>query len=230
MFTTSNYQELYWPISNDDDIALSQALIANTPLNLNGRFSNQNTYKNIDFSYNNKLNASVVRKLTLTSTDDIRGVNFVIYGRQNGVDIIETIAGPNRNTAASTNDFDYIYKIEHNSVGNENIEIGTVSTGFFTLTTLDVKNYRKSLEYGINLITNPINVNNVVFDVYGSLNRKKGLYQNLINTGYFYKLIDPDITTLTSKFSDIKATSSLILIKISANAGNKSITAQILQI
>jgi len=229
MFTTSNYQELYWPKANDDDIASLQTLVADTLLNLNGRFSNQNTYKNIDFSYNNKLNASVVRKLTFASAQDMRGTEFVIYGRQNDVDIVENITGPNMNTATSDNYYDYIYKIEHTGVVAGNVSIGTDGNeGFFTLATLDVKNYRKSLEYGINFVIDPQNGAGVSYNIFGSLNRKRGLYQDLINKKYFYELFDANEST--TEFYNITTITALILIKVITNTQNYPLTAQILQI
>lgn len=229
MFTTSNYQELYWPPANTNDIALLQVLVADTPLMLNGRFSNERTYKNVDFSYNNKMNASVVRRLTFTSAQDMSGTNFVIYGRQNNVDITESIVGPNNNTATSVNYYDYIYKIEHTGTVLGSVSIGTnKDTGFFTLTTLDVKNYRKSFEYGINLVIDSDATTNVSCNIYGSLNRKKGLYENLISKKYFYELLDA--ATTMSKFFDIKTPTALILIKVLKNDNNRPLRAQILQI
>jgi hypothetical protein len=228
MFTTSNYQELYWPAANDDDIALSQALIENTPLNLNGRLSNQNTYKNIDLSYNNKMNASVCRKLTFTSGDDMSGTNFKIFGRQNDVDIIEDIVGPNVATVTSDNYYDYIYKIEHTGVVAGNVSIGTDGNeGFFTLTTLDVKNYRKTFEYAINFVIDPANNANVRYNILGSLNRKRGLYQDLIDKKYFYSIRNAQAQT---ECFDLNSTTALLLIQITQNTNNCPLTAQILQI
>jgi hypothetical protein len=227
MFTTSNYQELYWPAANDDDIALSQALIENTPLNLNGRFSNQNTYKNIDFSYNNKLNASVVRKLTFTSGENMSGTNFKIFGRQNDVDIAEDIEGPNFDTVTSDNYYDYIYKIEHTGVVAGNVSIGTDKIGFFTTTTFDVKNYRKTLEYAINFVIDPANNANVRYNILGSLNRKRGLYQDLIDKKYFYSIRNAQAQT---ECFDLNSTTALLLIQITQNTDNCPLTAQILQI
>lgn len=229
MFTTSNYQELYWPPANNDDIALSQALVENTPLILNGRFTNERTYKNVDFSYNNKLNASVVRKLNFTSGDDMSGTEFVIYGRQNDIDIIENITGPNNDTVISDNYYDYIYKIEHIGVAVGSVSIGTDGdTGFFTLATLDVKNYRKSLEYGINFVIDPEGGANVEYNIFGSLNRKRGLYQDLIVKKYFYQLFDAEETT--TEFFNITTITALILIKVFENGNNYPLTAQILQV
>lgn len=227
MFTTSNYQELYWPAANTDDIASPQTLVENTPLNLNGRFSNQNTYKNIDFSYNNKMNASVVRKLTFTSTQNMSGTEFVIYGRQNDVDIIENMTGPNGNTETSENYYDYIYKIEHTEAVAGNVSIGTGKIGFFTPTTFDVKNYRKTLEYAINFVIDPADNPNVRYNIFGSLNRKKGLYQDLINKKYFYSIRPAQAQT---ECFDLNSTTALLLIQITQNTDNRPLTAQILQI
>jgi len=228
MFTTSNYQELYWPKANDDDIASLQTLVADTLLNLNGRFSNQNTYKNIDLSYNNKMNASVCRKITFKSAQDMSATNFKIFGRQNDVDIQEIVQGPNNNTVTSTNYYDYIYKIEHTGVVGGNVSIGTDKIGFFTLATLDVKNYRKSLEYGINFVIDPQNGAGVSYNIFGSLNRKRGLYQDLINKKYFYELFD--VNESTTEFYNITTITALILIKVITNTQNYPLTAQILQI
>ena len=227
MFTTSNYQELNWPASNNNDIALSQVLIADTPLNLNGRFSNKNTYKNIDFSYNNSLNASVVRKLNFTSAQNMSAAEFVIYGRQNGVDIIENIEGPNNDTVTSNNYYDYIYKIEHAGVVAGSVSIGTDKIGFFTPTTFDVKNYRKTLEYAINFVIDPADNTNVRYNILGSLNRKRGLYQDLIDKKYFYSIRDAQEQT---ECFDLNSTTALLLIQITQNTNNRPLTAQILQI
>lgn len=229
MFTASNYQELNWPAANEDDIALSQVLVANTPLTLNGRFSNKNTYKNIDFSYNNSLNASVVRKLTFTSGQNMSGTNFVIHGRQNGVDIIENIAGPNNNTVTSDNYYDYIDKIEHTGVVDGNVSIGTDGDeGFFTLTSLDIKNYRKAFGWAVNFIIHPADATEVEYNIYGSLNRKSGLYQDLIDKKYFYELFDAN--EVAPNFFDISTATTLVLIKIFRNENNCPLTAQILQV
>jgi hypothetical protein len=227
MFTTSNYQELYWPKANDDDIASLQTLVADTLLNLNGRFSNQNTYKNIDLSYNNKMNASVCRKITFKSGQDMSATNFKIFGRQNDVDTQESVQGPNNGTATSTNYYDYIYKIEHTGVVAGNVSIGTDKIGFFTTTTFDVKNYRKTLEYAINFVIDPVNNANVRYNILGSLNRKKGLYQDLIDKKYFYSIHD---TETAAKFFDLNSTTALLLIQITQNPQNCPLTAQILQI
>lgn len=227
MFTTSNYQELYWPPANNDDIALSQVLVENTPLMLNGRFTNERTYKNVDFSYNNKLNASVVRKLNFTSGDDMSGTEFVIYGRQNDVDITEIIAGLNNNTVTSVNYYDYIYKIEHTGVVAGSVSIGTDKIGFFTPTTFDVKNYRKTLEYAINFVIDPEDNTNVMYNIFGSLNRKRGLYQDLITKKYFYFIREDQVQT---ECFDLNSTTALLLIQITRNTDNRPLTAQILQV
>ena len=227
MFTTSNYQELNWPAANNDDIALPQVLVENTPLTLNGRFSNKNTYKNIDFSYNNSLNASVVRKLTFTSAQNMSGTEFVIYGRQNGVDIIENITGPNNSTVTSDNYYDYIDKIEHIGVVGGNISIGTSKIGFFTPTTFDVKNYRKTLEYAINFVIDPFDDPSVKYNILGSLNRKRGLYQDLIDKKYFYSIRNNQEQT---ECFDLNLITALLLIQITQNTNNRPLTAQILQV
>jgi hypothetical protein len=227
MFTTSNYQELNWPAANNDDIALLQALVDNTPLLLNGRFTNERTYKNVDFSYSNKMNASVVRKLTFTSAQNMGAANFTIYGRQNDLDIVENIAGPNTNTVTSVNYYDYIDKIEHTGVVAGNVSIGTSSIGFFTPATFDVKNYRKTLEYAINFVIDPADNANVRYNIFGSLNRKNGLYQSLIDKKYFYSIKNAQAQT---ECFDLNSTTALLLIQITQNNDNCPITAQILQV
>jgi hypothetical protein len=175
------------------------------------------------------MSASVCRKLTFTSAQDMSATNFIIFGRQNDVDVQETIAGPNNATENSDNYYDYIYKIEHTGVVAGNVSIGTNGNdGFFTLATLDVKNYRKSLEYGINFVIDPADNTNVEYNIFGSLNRKKGLYQDLIDKKYFYKLFDTDKET--PEFYNITTITALILIKVFQNTNNCPLTAQILQI
>ena len=228
MFTPSNYQELYWPVANDDDISLPQTLVLNTPLNLNGRFSNQNTYKNIDLSYNNKMNASVCRKITFTSGQNMSATNFVIYGRQNGIDIQEIVVGPNNATAMTDEPYDYIYRIEHTGVVLGNVSIGThKEQGLFTITTLDVKNYRKNFEYGIHFIVDPEegNQNNVLCNIIGSLKYQNGLYSQI--SKYFFAI--QQNVTASSFFNEQKIT-SLLLGLVPTNTDNRALRLRILQV
>jgi hypothetical protein len=107
------------------------------------------------------------------------------------------------------------------------VSIGTDKIGFFTTTTFDVKNYRKTLEYAINFVIDPANNANVRYNILGSLNRKRGLYQDLIDKKYFYSIRNAQAQT---ECFDLNSTTALLLIQITQNTDNCPLTAQILQI
>lgn len=65
------------------------------------------------------------RKISLTSTGNISGVNFTIYGRDiRGNSITETIAGPNNNTVLTTGYFFQVDRIATNGAVGTNTSAG----------------------------------------------------------------------------------------------------------
>jgi len=228
----SNYIELYWPKSNFDDICLIQPIREIDgqvqQLFLNGRFSNNNKQNNLNLASNNALSASVCRRLTLTSGEDLSGVDFVIKGMQNGIDIIETIAGPNNENKISDNYFDYIYNITPSDNIEGSIAIGTDQAGYMTQIALNTRNRKKILDFAFNLIVDPIPENDTQIQValYGSLKYQKGLIDNLIdNNNYF--LVNKDAFPLKEPdFLNFEVTAPVLIPAITLNTENASFRLQ----
>jgi len=84
--------------------------------------------------------ADLARTITLTSTDDLSGVNFTITGtNQFGIATNEVLAGPNNSTVTSVNQYNTITNIA--SSGNyTNFSIGSGSTGTFQWIKLNTMN------------------------------------------------------------------------------------------
>ena len=83
---------------------------------------------------------NLARKITLTSTDNLSGVNFIISGtNQFGNVQSETLAGPNNNTVTSVNNYNTITNISSNGAYT-NFSIGSGSTGTFQWIKLNTMN------------------------------------------------------------------------------------------
>lgn len=68
------------------------------------------------------------RTITLSSADDNSGVDFTINGQRWGINITETVTGPNAATVESINSFDTIFSIT-SSAAFTNISVGIGQTG-----------------------------------------------------------------------------------------------------
>jgi hypothetical protein len=66
----------------------------------------------------------ISRNVSLTSTNNLSGVNFTITGVLNGSSVSEIIAGPNNNTVYTTQLFDVIVSVSVNAAVS-NVSVGT---------------------------------------------------------------------------------------------------------
>jgi|ERR1700692_1307980 len=104
-----------WPVLSNTAVAPLQTLAGAGPLAL--------TTAPAAYIFNR-----ITRTITLTSTNNLSGVNFTITGTLNGATISEVLAGPNNNTVTSVNIYDSITSIVANAAAAA-VSAGTGSTG-----------------------------------------------------------------------------------------------------
>jgi hypothetical protein len=94
----------------------------------------------------------LARTITLTSTDNLAGVNFTIFGTdQYGNSISEVLVGPNNDTVTSVKQYNTITAIS--SSGNyTNFSIGSGSTGTFQWIEFNTFNIYPSVSIAVEVI------------------------------------------------------------------------------
>lgn len=102
-----------WPVTSNTVIAALQTLTGAGTLTLTS-----SPYNFI----------GITRTITLTSGNNLSGVNFTITGTLNGASISEVLAGPNSNTVTSVNIYDSIISITTNAAAAA-VSAGTGTTG-----------------------------------------------------------------------------------------------------
>lgn len=124
---------------------------------------------------------NLARTITLTSTDNLSGVNFTIFGTdQFGNSISEVLVGPNNDTVTSVNQYNTITAIS--SSGNyTNFSIGSGSTGTFQWIGFNTLNVFPSITIAVELVGT---INYTVNQTIDSL----GHYQTV---GPFFKYVQP---------------------------------------
>jgi len=116
-----------WPIASANSIALLQTLAGAGALNLNGALLYQPALPTNTFA---RMSDAVERKITLTSTGNISGVNFTIVGKNyQTVAVTEVLAGPNNNTVTSVNNYYEIDSITANGAVGTATSAGIGTTG-----------------------------------------------------------------------------------------------------
>lgn len=109
-----------WPAASTTAICALQTLAGAGTALLNGTLTRNATFSLSDIG----------RTVTITSTNNLAGVNFTITGSMNGQPVTATIAGPNNNTvetAVGTN-FDVITSVTTNGAAAA-FSVGTGKTG-----------------------------------------------------------------------------------------------------
>jgi hypothetical protein len=220
----SQFYEYSWPVTNLDDIALDQTVIAGKLLTLNGK------YANLTNGQANLIEAGIIPQITLTSESDLSAVSFIITGYQNGVFIQETLEGPNENTVSSENYFDIIESILSQSEDEiaGNITVGISSVGFFSAILLNTEKKIANPAGAIRFIA--AEENPATYVIYTSLN-------NISNSQPYNTLIENHILQSVNLAGDtISQTlesnyvAKNLVIQISVNADNVPLKMQFLQL
>lgn len=119
--------QIAWPVASATAIAAAQTLAGAGAMVLNGPYVQQNM---LPYQTVAKMSDAYNRKITLTSTGNISGVNFTIVGKTyNGTAVTEVLAGPNNNTVTSLNDYYEIDSVTANGAVGTATSIGTGTSG-----------------------------------------------------------------------------------------------------
>ena len=221
----SQFYEYNWPAPVANGISLFQGLTANTPLLLNGSYVNKTT-KTANFVDD----FGIVPRITLNSVSDLRGINFLITGYQNGVFISETLTGPNANTVTSVNCFDTVTQIIPTGTTGSTVQVGIASVGYFPMILLNTaKTNTSSISYALNIVA--ATANPATYQVFLSLKNNLGMgkYDDLTSAanGNFAA---PAVAATASALLQYNSLASNLLIKIGLNANNSVLKAQFLQL
>lgn len=221
----SQFYEYNWPTPVVNGISLFQALTANTPLLLNGSYVNKTT-RIVNFVDD----FGIVPRVTLNSAADLRAINFLITGYQNGVFISETLTGPNANTVTSVNCFDTVTQIIPNNTTASTVQVGVASVGYFPMILLNTaKTNTSSISYALNIVA--ATANPATYQVFLSLKNNLGMgkYDDLTSAanGNFAA---PAAAATASALIQYNSLASNLLIKIGTNASNSVLKAQFLQL
>lgn len=222
----SQFYEYNWPAPVANGISLFQGLTANTPLLLNGSYVNKTT-KTANFVDD----FGIVPRITLNSVSDLRGINFLITGYQNGVFINETLAGPNANTTVtSVNCFDTVAQIIPNTNSVPTVQVGVAALGYFPMILLNTaKLNTSSISYALNMVA--ATANPATYQVFLSLKNNLGLgkYDDLTAAANS-NFAAPAAAATASALLQYNSLASNLLIKIGPNANNSVLKCQFLQL
>lgn len=122
-------QTVTWPALSHNSIALLQSLAGPGLVLLNGQYGNQ--IGNIAL-----ISDVLTRDITISSVNNLTGVNFTIVGSYLGAPLTEVLAGPNNNTVNSVNLYDTIISITSNGAA-ANFSVGTGQQGYVMPFTYD---------------------------------------------------------------------------------------------
>lgn len=221
----SQFYEYNWPAPIANGISLFQTTTANTPLLLNGSYVNKTT-RIVNF-----IDFGIVPRITLNSAADLRAINFLITGYQNGVFISEPLAGPNANTTVtSVNCFDTVTQIIPNNTTAFTVQVGVASVGYFPMILLNtVKQNVAFINYALNIIPNKTNPPS--YQIFLSLKNNLGIgkYDDLTSdaNGNFISFKEPSKEAVLINSNNLAQN---LLIKITENNNNSSLKAQFLQL
>jgi hypothetical protein len=220
----SQFYEYNWPAPIANGISLFQTTTANTPLLLNGSYVNKTT-RIVNF-----IDFGIVPRVTLNSAADLRAINFLITGYQNGVFISETLAGPNANTVTSVNCFDTVTQIIPTGTTGSTVQVGVASIGYFPMILLNTaKTNTSSISYALNIVA--ATANPATYQVFLSLKNNLGMgkYDDL-TTAANGNFAAPAAAATASALIQYNSLASNLLIKIGTNANNSILKAQFLQL
>ena len=220
----SQFYEYNWPIPVVNGISLFQTLTANIPLLLNGSYVNKTT-RTVNF-----IDFGIVPRITLNSAADLRAINFLITGYQNGVFISETLTGPNNTTVTSVNCFDSVVQIIPTGTTGSTLQVGVASVGYFPMILLNTaKTNTSSISYALNIVA--ATANPATYQVFLSLKNNLGLgkYDDLTAAanGNFAATAAAATASALIQYNSL---ASNLLIKIGTNNNGSVLKAQFLQL
>ena len=145
-----------WPVMVLDAYAKLQDVAANANVMLIG--TNRGLMPKVDYG---------ARTVSITSANNLAGVQFTIQGFIYDTPVVENIAGPNTNTIYSVNYYTSISAItvNNNAAG---VSVGTGNSGFLNAVTLNTQISNFGVTVSVN-VTN--NINYSVFRMLENVNK-----------------------------------------------------------
>jgi hypothetical protein len=122
-------QTVLWPAISHNSIALLQTLAGPGLVNLNGYYGNQPGGIAV-------ISDVLSRAISITSVNNLTGVNFTIVGSYLGQPVNEVLAGPNNTTVQSVNLYDQITSITASGAAAA-FSVGTGIVGYVKAFTYD---------------------------------------------------------------------------------------------
>ena len=173
---------------------------------------------------------NISRPITLTSTDNLSGVNFTIVGTDlNGLATTEVLAGPNNATVHSVNAYNTIISITANGAYT-NFSAGTYTTGFIQWVPMNYQIGTVSITIQA-VVTNTIN-----YSLYDTLDPMGYYVTRALNDNYV-PLTNPTQNAIVAALTGATTTQfynytpPVVAIGgiINSSSGNGALTLTILQ-
>lgn len=170
-----------FPAGNTTDICQEQSVGEAAPLVLNGNLVDSITNQ-VSF-----ISRGYARSISITSANNLSGVDFTVLGTQNGITIEEVLTGPNNSTVYSDSVFDVITSVTTNDAAND-VSVGSGWKGFFSLIAINLE--KDVINYGLTiakLTTDPI-----PFSLYASLVNinQLGLYIDSLTSSLIFSITE----------------------------------------
>jgi hypothetical protein len=205
----STYTKLTWPIVDTEAVCTQQDMASSGSLILNGTLYSSSVPNQVSF-----IDSSLIRSVSITSTNNLSARSFVITGFQNSAPVQETITGPNNTTVYGTKHFDVITDVSVNGSAAA-VKVGTGSTGYLPLFVVNTGT--TTINYSMSVIFPPSTTTNINYSVYQTLDQINTNYITFDNQlGNLFP-----VTGLTSQTSSQIATSinitNFILLKVNSS-------------
>lgn len=177
----SRFLQYTFPAGNTMAVCKLQTLAGAASLTFDGDLSNQAG------NYVSFASKGYSRAISLTSANDLSGVNFTISGVQNGVNVSEVLAGPNNDTVYSTLIYDTVFSISSNGAAAA-ISAGTGWEGAFLPISINLE--REVINYSLSVAkTTAATVNFAVYATLDSLsNNKLTIPENIANNASLFAI------------------------------------------
>ncbi len=178
----------FFPASSATALATTKDYTGSGYIPLDGELASNGSVSFISKGYS--------RNISFTCTSDMSSSTIDIYGKQNGVDIIEQLTCPNNDVIYSTNIFDEVTQVVLTLDAGDNpgtgVSIGTGVKGFFKPISVNLQANDSYINSSlvVSHIYNAGNANVVPFNIYYT-------YENILFNGLkFINQIPADFNTV----------------------------------
>lgn len=218
----SVFTKLTWPIVDTSAVCASQTIpvISTFPipqvggnLLLNGTFFNSSVPDQVSL-----IDQRVIRSVSITSSNNLSGLPFVISGFQNNAPVQETISGPNNGTVYGLKHFDVITSvfIPTTTGGGGTVQVGVGNTGYFPLLVVN-SNISTTINYSMSVLFPPTVITNINYSVYQTLDQINSNFITFDNQLNNLFPITGLINQTSSQIASFKDVTNFILLKVNSS-------------